>query len=303
MLFPKLHVFLLLWCGACSASTVTAIVCPKGIVIASDSGETKEVGGNTAAGRSDSAVKFVSVQNRLVVASVGVSEFSGKFQGRKYDYHFVQWMNSLQDSFAPDITPEALADRIATEAAATLDGFDEVIRSGSPKHNPREKFGLFIEYAILGYFAKEPQIYDVQFYIDWDNKKLLEPKVFLLHPNEETITSNYSFYAFGVIEALNGNMNPTSFAHRQLVSKCPSFVLLLARHNIGLSEIASVARSEVQIEEIINPTEVFGDIVSITIRPDGTLGTIERVSSEHKDLPDALKRKNGNKTQQKQAPR
>jgi hypothetical protein len=286
---------LLFFCHVCMATTVTAIICPKGIVIASDSGATKETHGNASAGREASVVKFIAVQKHLIVATIGISDISGMFRGRQYDYHFVDWMSKLQDGLPPGATPNSLAERIATEAALTLDGFADVIGSGETKQEDiREKFGLFIEYVILGYSMAEPQIYDVRFYIDWDNKKLFSPKTILVHPNENSTAGNYSFYSFGVKEALDDIRNPASYAYQQLFSRCPSFGRLIARRDINLPEIVEIAQAEVRIEEDINPTHVFGAIVSTTISPTGIVGAIERVSPHDKVLTPTAKRKSDN---------
>jgi hypothetical protein len=275
---------------SCLASTAVAIVCPKGIAIASDSGATLEIGGNTSAGRRDDASKFVAVQNHLVVASIGTSDLTGTLPWKVYDYHFGKWMTKLQQTLAPEATPGDLTDRIATEAASTFAGLDEAIRSGAPKHeDPQEKFNLFMEYVVFGYSKKQPQIYVVQFYIDWDNSRLLEPKTFLLHPNEKSVAGNCSFYAFGVKQVLDDIENPASYAYRELTTKSPPFRRLIARQDISLEEISHIARDEVLIEEHTNPTHVFGDIVSTTILPSGTTGIIERISPNHKLLPPKAK--------------
>jgi hypothetical protein len=275
---------------SCLASTVVAIVCPKGIAIASDSGATLEIGGNTFAGRRDDAIKFVAVQNHLVVASIGTSDFTGKSHWKVYDYHFGKWMTKLEQTLAPDATPGDLTDRIVTEAASTFAGLDEVIREGAPKHDdPQEKFNLFMEYVIFGYSKKQPQIYVVQLYIDWDSNRLLEPKKFLLHPNEKTAAGDYSFYAFGVKQVLDDVGNPASYAHRELTTKSRPFGRLIARQDISLEEISHIAQDEVLIEEHTNPTHVFGDIVSTTILPSGATGVIEQISPNNKPLPPKAK--------------
>jgi hypothetical protein len=270
---------------SCLASTVVAIVCPKGIAIASDSGETLEIGGNTSAGRRDDAIKFVTVQSHLVVASVGIGDLTGTFHGKVYDYHFGKWITTLQQTLTPNATPSDLTDRIAVEAASTFAGLDELIRNGAPKHEDlQEKFNLFMEYVIFGYLKKEPQIYVVQLYIDWDNNKLLEPKIFLLHPNDKSVAGNYAFYAFGVKQVLDDIGNPTSYAYRELTTNSLPFGRLIARQDIGLDEIVHIAQDEVLIEEHVNPTHVFGDIVSTTILPSGTTGVIERITPNDKLL-------------------
>jgi hypothetical protein len=275
---------------SCLASTVVAIVCPKGIAIASDSGATLEIGGNTSAGRRDDAAKFLAVQNHLIVASIGISDLTGTFRGKVYDYHFGKWMTKLEQTLTPDATPSDLTDRIATEAASTFAGLDEVIRNGAPKHeDPQEKFNLFMEYVIFGYSKKQPQIYVVQLYVDWDSNRLLEPKTFLLHPNEKTVAEDYSFYAFGVRQALDDVGNPASYARRELTTKSRPFGRLIARQDINLEEISHIAQDEVLIEEHTNPTHVFGDIVSTTILPSGTTGALEKISPNNKPLPPKAK--------------
>jgi hypothetical protein len=110
LMLPRLKVMLfrvcyisalgLLACRACLASTVVAIVTPQGIVIASDSAGTNHTSGAFDATSQHRAIKFLPVQKHLIVASVGMSSFSGTAKlpsGRSYGYDFVEWLTNIRE--------------------------------------------------------------------------------------------------------------------------------------------------------------------------------------------------------------
>jgi hypothetical protein len=268
---------LLICSRVCLATTVVAIVTPEGIVIASDGGERGHTAGSVFVSRRN-AIKFVPVQKHLVVAVIGISDVSATLpDGRRYEYHFSEWIDKLQQGIPQNITPDALGDKIATEASVALEPYNELIRSGKfkPGSNPTEKFKVLIEYAIFGYSLRQPRIYDVQFFIDWDQKKVLAPKSVLLYPRPGLDTMpSVLFYSFGITQALDDKDNPASYANR-LLGQCAAFRDLQAHHWDGLDGIVSIARTEIQIEKKVNPSMVFGNIPAIVILPDGTLRPVQ----------------------------
>lgn len=282
----RLAVIGLLVCSRiCLATTIVAIVSPDGMTIASDTGARHHTETNVPISR-ERTIKFAPVQNHLIVAVLGTSDaVAVRPDGTRYNYHFIEWITKLQEGLPPDVTPDALSQKIATEATVVFEPFNEELRSGRMKQgNLQEKFKLLAEYAIFGYSHGQARIYVVQFYIDWDNKKVLEPKTFLLHPGADTSSRGYVFYSFGITQALDDMRNTSSYAFQQVIRQCPTLQDLFAGHDIGMDTVLNVARAEIEVEEKVNPTVVFGDISTIRLLPDGTIGPIKTFSPGHKVL-------------------
>jgi hypothetical protein len=279
---------------ACLATTIAVAVTPEGIVIAADGGERGHTRTATFVSRTN-VVKFVPVQKRLIVAAVGITDISWTSDdGARYEYHFDDWINKLQRELPADVTPEAMASKIADEGAVIFEPYNERIRKGKFKYgnNPTEKFKVLIEYVILGY-SLEPRIFDVQFFIDWDQQKVLPPKTVRMYPlpGIETGKATVTFFSFGISQAIDDRDNPASYAYGRL-KQCQAFRDLQAGKWDGLSGIAGIVETEIKIEETVNPSMVFGDISATIITPTGTLIP---VTSPYNVLCPPLSRKDGAK--------
>ncbi len=304
MLFRNYHptlIGLLVCSRICVATTVVAIVSPQGIIVASNSGATKHTETFVPLGK-ESAIKFFTIQKHLIVAELGTSNFSSVEDGKRYDYHFIEWMTKLQESLPPDVAPDAAADKIAAEAAVTFAPFDQELRSGRMKQgNLQEKFKVLVEYVILGYSKGEPRIYVVQLYLDWDGNKVLEPKSFLLHPGPGVSGRGYAFYGFGITGALDDISNTSSYARRQVARQCPDFEVLSKGNDISLDSLTNIARAEVRVQEKTNPSRVFGNIATVVLRPDGSISPLKIAPPTDKVLCQPVATKNKSSHQQQAA--
>lgn len=254
------------------ATTVTAIVTPGGIAMASDSGRSTHTGDFSPIDKS-MTTKFVVVQNRIVVFSIGVSDISvaGK-NGPTTPYAFLGWMSNIERKLPPNISVDDLASIIERESATTFDGFDNVLNKGFfRKKKALEDCRTFIQYVIAGYSNGAAKIYVVKFYIDWERKQLIGPKRIPLFPSPESTGSNYIFFSFGITEVLDDVSNPESYAYKTITANCPAFSTLVARQDVTIAQSLTVAREFVRTEEKTNPSEVFGPIVSVAVLPDGRI--------------------------------
>jgi hypothetical protein len=254
----------------CRATTVTVIATPSGIVMASDSGKSTRTG-NLPSVKSTTN-KFYVVQNHIVVSSVGFSDLGAvPGKGTGPHYNFLEWMGNIDGKLDPNISVDDLADIVERESAGTFSKIDDVLSAGLIK--PRKELEdcrTFIQYIIAGYSHNSAKIYVINFYIDWDRKKLVGPKRILLFPSPEA-TGNYVFYSFGITEALDDVSNPDSYAYKTISLNCPAYRTLTARRDITITQSIAVAKEFVRVEEKTNPTEVFGPAIALAILPDSSI--------------------------------
>jgi hypothetical protein len=86
------------------ATTVVVIIAPNGMVLSSDSMTTNRNADYSAAGSFDQA-KFVMIQQRIVVAAIGVSEF----KGANHEFNFLTWMADLESRMPKDASLDDVA--------------------------------------------------------------------------------------------------------------------------------------------------------------------------------------------------
>ncbi len=258
------------------ATTVVMVITPKGMIVGSDSGYSEHTGDFVTL-NTGNVSKFVTVQDRFVVASIGTADISRPnppFATISF-YNFLTWIKKVEEAMPANVSVEDLAKGIQEKSAATFIGFDEVLASKWFKQpKPLERFRPFIQYVIVGYAKEGPQIYVVQLYIDWDERKLIGPKTILLYPDSNAAGGNYFVYGIGISQVLEDISNPRSYAYKQVSAECPSFRTLMARHDITVAEAEPIVRAMIAVEEDTNPTEVFGDISTVTILPNSGVGKI-----------------------------
>jgi hypothetical protein len=185
-------------------------------------------------------------------------------------------MKHINRGISSTTSIDELAETIQRESAKAFDGFDSVIRGGFIK--PRKAIDncqTFIQYIVAGYGDQVAKIYTIAFYIDWDQKKLIGPRINLL-PTKNG--SNYLFYSFGITEALDDLEVPESYAYKTVASRCPAFKVLMGAHDISLADSIGISKAMVRVEEEIDPREVFGPVAAVTILPNGTVSDPETES-------------------------
>ena len=250
------------------ATTFVFFVTPHGMIIGSDSKMfTTQVLGSTSSRTAErSTRKFVIVQDRIVVASIGHADI----KGGSAHYNFLTWMQELQAKLPAGISVDDLALTIQTESAKVFAEITTVLQRDIIKcYEPTETCGSFVQYVIAGYQGGAPRIQMVQYYVNWDEKRLIGPEPILLDPNEQTI-GNFHIHYLGIREALTNLLNRSSYAYKQTMASSPvAFGDLVAHRDISLDATIGLVRSLIEVEEKINPDDVGGRINVVKVLPNG----------------------------------
>jgi hypothetical protein len=268
MLISELKAVLLVGILICPiplpATTVVLIVTRHGIILASDS-KTFTINERYERSTESLTKKYVIVQDRIIVASIGHGDIRGGAH-----YNFLTWMNQLETGLPKDISVDDLASTIKTESAKVFMGFEDVfIKGGLLKpQDPSENLGSFIQYVIAGYQGGVPRICVVQFYVDWQQKRLIGPTMISRDLDERK--GDFSVHAFGIKEAITDVLNRNSYAYSETMRSCPRTISKLTAHqDILIDETACLGYTLVDIEEKVNPSEVGGTIQLVEILPNG----------------------------------
>lgn len=250
-----------------AATTVVVFVANNGIVVSSDSKTVNRNADFSAAGSEDEA-KFVVLQNRIVVAAIGVSDVRDSTR----HYNFLTWMQSLQQNLAANISVEDVAGLIEKESSAVFSSFDFTasLKSGAiTRKTPAEPCEVFAQFVIVGYQGGAPRVYKVQFDIDWNSRTFVGPTRTLFYPDPSE-TSNYRVIRFGTQQAITDVFNRKSYAYHQAMILCPKAITdVMNRNYPTLDETVALSRALVQIEENTNPDDVGGAIRTEKIPPTG----------------------------------
>ena len=246
-------------------TTVVVFITQNGIAVSSDSKTVLRNSDYSSTGYINQA-KFVIVQNRIVVAAIGVSDYRNGLQ----HYNFLTWMQGLQLSLPTNISVDDFTDLIERESGETFSklGINSALSNGALQ----EKFfgepcEIFAHFAIAGYQKGAPRLYEVAFDIDWNGKALVGPRKVLRYPADP---SNYQIAKFGTQEALVDFMSRDSYAHKQALILCPKAITDIASSVYpSFDETVCLSRAFVQIEKNTNPDEVGGDIRTVAILPGG----------------------------------
>jgi len=246
-------------------TTVVVFITQNGIAVSSDS--------KTALRNSDYSVtgyinqsKFVIIQNRIVIAAIGISDYRYRIQ----HYNFLAWMQSLQLSLPTNISVDDFTDLIERESAQTFSelGISSALSSGALQEKfPGEPCEIFAHFVIAGYQNGAPRLYEVAFDIDWNSRALVGPRKVLRYPADP---ANYQIARFGTQEALVDFTSRDSYAYKQAAILCPKAITDVAASTYpSFDETICLSRAFVQIEKNTNPDEVGGDIRTVRIPPGG----------------------------------
>lgn len=249
-----------------SATTVVVIIAENGMVLSSDSMTTNRDAHYSAAGAFDQA-KFVTIQQRIVVAAIGVSEV----RDADHEFNFLTWMSDLQNHIRKDASVDDVASTVEKESAAAFSkaGIDTYVKSGTLKRqhydNASEKF---TEFVIAGYQGGKPRLHSVEFDVDWNKKSLSGPVSALQNPDSEP--ADYRVVWFGTHEAIEDYTNEKSYAHQVAMELCPEAIKTIDRRTLpSLDETIALSRAFIQVEENTNPDDVGGPLGTVTWLPDG----------------------------------
>jgi hypothetical protein len=247
----------------CTATTIFVFVTRHGIVVGSDS-KMRHVSGYGRILSESTTDKFALIQNHIIIASIGESDI----RGGEAHYNFLAWIKSLQSNLSSDISIDDFTKVILTESAKVFATFNTVLENGTLKQQDHtEMCKAFIQYVIVGYQGSLPKLYVVQFYIDWNNKKLVGPlgTEFLMKS-----TGDAEYYGFGMKEAITDFTNRQSYAYKQALILAPQAFRKFIRHrDISLDEAKSITMAVIKVEEQVNPSMVGGEIRIAEILPNG----------------------------------
>jgi hypothetical protein len=251
-----------------SATTVLVFVTSHGIVMSTDSKMSTlyTLSDYSARIGEGTTKKFVLVQDRILVGSIGHADI----RRGPVHYNFLTWMEELETGLPKDISVDDLTSTIQRESAKVFVGFDAVLKADVLKRkDATDTCTSFIEYIIAGYQNGTPRVYVVQFYIDWNEKRLSGPWR-ILRDSGQRMNGNFRAYAFGIKEALTDMLDRQSYAYKQAMIMSPrTFGNLLGHKDVSLDETVSLARVLVRIEENTNPNDVGGAIQVAKVLPSG----------------------------------
>jgi hypothetical protein len=247
------------------ATTVIVIITPSGIVtgsdgknVASDSGRRKSIGNR-------SARKVFLVQDRLVLASIGIASAS---LGAEALYSFPSWAAEVEGKLPENASVKQLAEIVSDESARTFAGFDALIKNGTLKrrHSLEEHF---VQYLMVGYDGGVPTVYTVDFQVDWQKKQLIGPTLRRLHPEADD-REDFGFYALGSRLAVERIDDPKSKGHRQIAAKNRAEIdLLTSRQDLTLEQATTLVHRIIAVESEMNPKKVGPPISVVTIPKSG----------------------------------
>jgi hypothetical protein len=250
-----------------AGTTLVVFVTERGIVLSSDSKTTlRNSDFSTSTGEIEQE-KFVIIQNRVVVAAVGVSDIATAFG----HYNFLTWVKGLQLQIPNHVSVDALAEIIQKESASTFSKLRiaDFVKTGALKNkSPADPCEMFAQFVIVGYQDGTPHVHKIYFYIDWNSLTFTGPIKALLYPDSEV--SNYRVIRFGTQQAIADFLSGKGYAHQQAVTACPKAMASI-RDGIypSLAETICLSRVLVEVEKSTNPSDVEGAVRTVKILPSG----------------------------------
>src|SRR6202171_1384310 len=251
----------LLACVPLKSTTVAMVITPNGIVIGAD-GRTIKLGGNQRKPGTDSAKKLAVIQNRLVIASLGLQRPGN---GAVMPYDFTSWLSRIEQRLMN--SHPSSKERVHVH----LLGFDVILKGGTmTRTDPLEDSYPLVDYVIAGYKDKRPMVLVIHFYVDWERQTLIGPKRISMHPAQGASRDSFGMYSFGFNWAISNLTNPNSYAYRQAVALAPlETKTLLAYEDLSIEQAKRSIRVLIDIEKQVEPTVVGGDTMIVEISTDG----------------------------------
>jgi hypothetical protein len=169
------------------ATIILFIFTPQGIVIGADS-KIRPPGGELTSSRR-AAKKLVVLQDRVAVASMSLTGFHlnmvGPLAGQvhTFDYKFESWISSIEKKLPPNVHVSQLAEIVANESKSMLDEFNNLMKSGMVN---KEDFptNIFANFFAVGYENDFVRLYEIDYLIDWEAKKITGPVSKLWTPGD-----------------------------------------------------------------------------------------------------------------------
>lgn len=238
----------------------------NGIAVSTDSKKTSVTSDYVKVGEGPTE-KTILIKDRIVIVSVGVS-------GVRYDsfhYDFATWVRNIQSSLPGDISVDDFAGIIETESAKQFSGFaDLAIKRGAFKRrNSYDTCTDFIQYIIAGYQGGVPHIVVVHLETDWDNGRIVGPKISFVEPDGTDNSGYFRAYFFGIKDSITDVANRNSYAYQKATAQSNVMERVLLHQDISIDETVALSRILIGIEEKTNPSDVGGSVISAKILPNG----------------------------------
>ena len=211
--------------------SAVVIVSSKGTVVSIDS-KSIRYGANFSVIGESSESKFVILQNRFIVAVVGLSDLKLPTS----HFNFLTWMKGLQFGLQPSDTVDYLATIIEDKTAKAFSGFDlkVLLKTGKFKQQyPPELQTCYslVQFIIVGVYHGAVRIYKVEIDLNGNDESLIGPTKALLFP-QGTETGFAKVIGFGMEEAIRDIGNRNSYAYQQAMAICPKATAVFLRGSV-----------------------------------------------------------------------
>jgi hypothetical protein len=258
------------------STTLVVAITPSGTVVGTDSKFTVRTGAFGRTDKEGEGDKIVVVQDRIVVADVGIANISSS-NGINV-YNFLTWMNNLKNNLPDNISVDDFATIVEAESTNKFVSVPQMMQRGDIKREqPNELFRVFVQFVIAGYEAGVPKLYVVETDLDWNRIELIGPKKIPLDPSSQP--GNIHFYFYGIKEVVADFADGESYAYKQTMMRTPKAFgdLTFNRAPVSLDETASIIRALVQIEKTTNPRDVGGSTHIFRVLPGRAYEEVDRV--------------------------
>jgi hypothetical protein len=238
------------------STTVVAVITRDAIIVGSDAKITTTRGNGVLVDTESSEHKIELVaHDRIIVASSGLQEGPG--------YNFSAWIRSVGQSLPENISVTDFVAFLEAKSAAKFHDFDKrFLETGKLTAAPGDVCKEFLRYLVLGYENGTPQVYIVQFYIDWDRKHLVGPQIIHAHPSSG-YRADFGMYAIGETGGINDLRNRHSYAYEESARRIPqTLARFLSNRDLNESQAVELIRTLIHVQEEVTPT-IVGDIGKI----------------------------------------
>jgi hypothetical protein len=223
--------------------------------------------------------KIAIVQGRIVVADLAVGDY--KVGG--IHYNFFNWIGKVEGTLPAQVSVEEFVRILKQKSNDVWLRASAWIKDGTIKREePGEYCQLLAQYVIAGYEEDEARIYEVEFYIDWGQGRVIGLDPVMIEP-QVPVVGNFHVHFFGMKEAITEITDPRSYAYKRTLAKHPKlFQNLLSHQDIPLDDTVALTRAFIEVEEDTNPGDVGGRIHAVEILPDGKAHVINDVERKPK---------------------
>lgn len=245
------------------ATTIIMTITSKGIIIGADSLAVKTHGRAAFAGR-DEIAKIAIIKNRMVIACLDTCRIDS--QAGKTIWDFQAWIRVVEKDLHDDISIDDFLPIFEAESAVKL-AESPITQSISraPKPPSDGQCAPFVQFLTIGYQDAVPKAFLIQYYINWESKRLLAAQKSVEYPIPG-VPANYGTKVFGIKAALTHIENPKSYAYKLAARIAPQELkALLSGKTLTINQAISLTNTLMQIEKNISPNYVGGDTAIVFV--------------------------------------